>query len=211
MPENRRYHSIVRAEQAEQTRAAIIDAARELLVSDGFARTTVHRIAATAGVNVDTIYRSIGRKSEVVRAVVESAISGTSQAVPAAQREYVRQIRAAGSAGEKLDLYADAIIGIQRRVAPVFAVLRDASRADEASGELWHEIAERRARNMREFAADLRATDELRPDLTDEDVADVIWSMNSPEYWILLVEERGWSPERFRAHLADAWRRLLLS
>ena len=64
---------------------------------------------------------------------------------------------------------------------------------------------------MREFAADLRATGELRADLSDDEVADVVWSMNGPEYWILLVGDRGWTPERFGAFLADAWTRLLTS
>ncbi len=207
----RRYHSPVRAEQAVQTRAAIIDAARQLLVTEGFARTTVHRIAERAGVHVDTIYRSVGRKPELVRAVVESALSGTSEAVPAIERDYVQQIRAATTAGEKIDIYAAAITQIQQRLAPVFLALRDAARTDESSLRLWEEIAERRSRNMRELAADLRSTRELRTDLDDDTVADIIWSMNATEYWVLLIDRRGWSPERFRTWLADAWRRLLLA
>ena len=71
------------------------------------------------------------------------------------------------------------------------------------------EIA-RRAANMRLFAADLRATGELRPDLTDEEVADIVWATNSADYYALLVDGRGWSPERYGRHLADAWRRMLL-
>ena len=64
---------------------------------------------------------------------------------------------------------------------------------------------------MREFAADLRATGELRQDLSDGQVADIIWSMNAAEYWVLLVRERQWSPEQFATWLADAWTRLLLA
>jgi hypothetical protein len=64
---------------------------------------------------------------------------------------------------------------------------------------------------MRDFAADLRATGELRNDLDDSAVADVIWSMNGTECWMLLVGRRGWPPERFRDWIADAWRRLLLA
>jgi hypothetical protein len=63
---------------------------------------------------------------------------------------------------------------------------------------------------MRDFAAGLRATGELRPDLTDDEVADVVWSMNGVEYWVLLVRERGWTADRFRLWLTDAWIRLLL-
>jgi hypothetical protein len=36
------------------------------------------------------------------------------------------------------------------------------------------------------------------------------WATNAPELYLLLVRERGWSPERVEAWLADAWRRLLL-
>jgi hypothetical protein len=64
---------------------------------------------------------------------------------------------------------------------------------------------------MRLFAADLRVTGEVRPDLSDEEVADIVWSMNSAEYWVLLVTERGWSPDRFRTWLVEAWTRLLLA
>jgi AcrR family transcriptional regulator len=72
-------------------------------------------------------------------------------------------------------------------------------------------IAERRASNMRLFAADLRSTGELRDDLTDDEVADVVWSMNAADFHALLVGRRGWSAERFGEFLTDAWTRLLLA
>jgi hypothetical protein len=34
--------------------------------------------------------------------------------------------------------------------------------------------------------------------------------MNGPEYWTLLVTDRGWSPWQFGNHLTDAWQRLFL-
>jgi hypothetical protein len=52
--------------------------------------------------------------------------------------------------------------------------------------------------------------DLLRPDLSDDEVADIVWSMNAAEYRALLVGERGWTPERFGSWLADAWVRILL-
>jgi hypothetical protein len=64
---------------------------------------------------------------------------------------------------------------------------------------------------MRQFAAELRHTGQLRDDLSNEEVADVIWSMNAAESWLLLVGQRGWTPERFGDWLIDAWKRLLLS
>ena len=59
------------------------------------------------------------------------------------------------------------------------------------------------------LAADLRATGELRADLDDDAVGDIIWATNSHEYYLLLAS-RGWSPDRYAAHLEDLWMRLLL-
>jgi hypothetical protein len=63
---------------------------------------------------------------------------------------------------------------------------------------------------MRNLAADLRVTGQLRDDLTDDEVADIIWSLNAVEHWVLLVGERHWTPDRFQRWLTDAWIRLLL-
>lgn len=63
---------------------------------------------------------------------------------------------------------------------------------------------------MRRLAADLRSTGQLRTDLSDGEVADIIWSMNAAEHWVLLVRERGRSQARFTQWLVDAWLRLLI-
>src|SRR5512146_1466836 len=195
------YHSPRRAEQAIATRRAVLDAARELFIERGYAVTTVADIARRARVAVDTVYATVGRKPALLREVLETAISGGDHAVPAEQRDYVALVRAAQGATKE----------IQTRLAPVYLALRDAAATDPDSAAAWREISERRARNMRAFAADLRATGELRTDLSDDDVADIVWSMNGPEYWTLLVGDRNWSPERFRDHLTDAWQRMFLA
>jgi len=207
----RAYHSPRRAEQAAATRLAVLAAARELFVSNGYTATTVAEIAERARVSADTVYATVGRKPALLRELVETAISGTEQAVPAEQRAYVARIRVATSARDKITIYAQAITGIQQRMAPVFLALRDAASSDQECASLWAEIATRRATNMGTFAADLRTTGELRTDLSDNQVADIIWSMNAAEYWVLLVRERAWTPAQFEAWLTDAWTRLLLA
>jgi AcrR family transcriptional regulator len=206
----RQYHAPRRAEQAAATRSAVLAAARELFVTRGYPKTTVGDIAAQAGVSIDTVYSAVGRKPVLLRELVESALSGTDHAVPAVERDYVRKIREETTAAAKIARYAEAVTSIQQRLAPVFLALRDAAVHDPACAALWREIADRRARNMRDFAADLRSTGGLREDLTDDEVADVVWSMNAAEYWVLLVHERGWTPARFQAWITDAWTRLLL-
>ena len=120
------------------------------------------------------------------------------------------RIAAADTALDKITIYAHAITAIQQRMAPVFLTLRDAAATGADCAGLWTEIPTRRAPNMIDFAADPRSTGQLRKDLTDGQVADIILSMNAAEYWDLLVRERGWTPEQFGDGLIDAWTRLLL-
>jgi AcrR family transcriptional regulator len=206
----RRYVSAVRAEQAAATRHAVLLAARELFTEKGYAGTSIAAIAGRAGVAVDTVYAAAGRKPALLRELVETALSGTDQAVPGEERDYVRAIRAATTARAKLAVYAEAIAAIGVRMAPVHRALAEAAVTDADCAALRAEIDARRAANMLLFAADLRATGELRAELTDREVADVVWSMNAAEYRALLVDGRGWSAERFGGWLADAWARLLL-
>ena len=63
---------------------------------------------------------------------------------------------------------------------------------------------------MRLLVENLAATGRLRAGLTADVAADIIWSMDSPEFYLLLVEQRGWSLESFERWLAEAWSRLLL-
>jgi AcrR family transcriptional regulator len=193
--QGRRYHSPRRVEQAVATRRAVLDAARDLFVDKGYLATTVADVARQARVAVDTVYATVGRKPALLREVLD----------------YVVRMRAATSAREKIQIYVAGLIKIQPRLAPVYLALRDAASTDAESAALWSEISGRRATNMRMFAADMRATGELRADLSDDEVADVVWSMNGPEYWTLLVGDRGWSPERFGAFVVDVWTRLLLA
>src|ERR1700712_1623954 len=166
----RPYNSPRRVQQAALTRQAVLGAARELFVENGYTATTVAEIAARARVSVDTVYSTVGRKPALLRELVETAISGTDQAVPAQQRDYVARMRAAATARDAIVIYAQAITAIQQRMAPVFLALRDAATGDPDCAVLWTEIADRRARNMRALAADLRATGELRDDLSDDQV-----------------------------------------
>jgi hypothetical protein len=161
-------------------------------------------------VAIDTVYASVGTKQIVLRTLIEAAISGTGRAVPAEERDYVQAIRAEPDARGKLTIYAQALGRIHERLAPLIRALKDAAPADDALAALWKTIADRRAANMRLFAADLAATGQLRANVDLDEAADVIWATNAPEFYLLLVGERGWSPDKFEAWLVRAWTRLLL-
>lgn len=206
----RKYDSSSRKKAARLTRNAIVDAARRVFLEKGYAAATMPAIAQAAGVALDTIYAAVGKKAALFRLLIEMAISGGDGAVPAEDRQYVKAIRAESDPAQKLRIYAAALRTIQEELAPLFRVLQGAAPLDPELASLWQSISQRRAKNMRLLAAELAATGRLRRHLSVEKAADVIWSMNAPEFYLLLVEERGWSSRDFEEWLADAWARLLL-
>lgn len=205
----RRYVAPQRAAAAARTRDAILSAARELFSARGYDGTAVTEIARRARVSVDTVYAAVGRKPELIRQVIDQILGEGRGPVPAEQRGYVEEIRAAATGEDKIAVYARALGRLMPDVAPLLLALRDAGANDPTCRLVWTEIGERRATNMRLFAADLRATGQVRHDLDDQVVADVVWATNSPEYFTLL-RSRGWSPARYADHLTDLWCRQLL-
>ncbi len=206
----RGYNSPLRVQRAAQTRSEILKAARDLFSTHGYGATTVTQVAARAGVSVDTLYASVGRKPELMRAVIDSVLGGSDEPLVAEERTYVRQIRAAHSARDKIEIYAAALAELLPQITPLQEALKEAGRTDPACARAWTDLVERRSGNMLLFAQDLRATGELRDDVTDQQVADIVWSTNSVEYYLLLTQ-RGWSPSQFGALLSDLWTRGLLT
>jgi AcrR family transcriptional regulator len=209
-PVKRTYDNTTRKERSEATRSAVLVSARRLFLERGYRATTVSAVADEAGVNVDTDYALVGRKPVLLRELIEHAISGTDRAVVAEQRDYVRAIQAEPDAGRKLAIYAGAVTRILERMAPLYLALREASSTEPEALEVWQEISERRAVNMRKLVRDVRAAGGLRPGLSVTEAADTVWATNSAELFVLLTRERGWTPARYERWLADTWRRLLL-
>jgi AcrR family transcriptional regulator len=208
-PVKRRYDTTARRQSAARTRATILAAARQLFTERGYAATSMTAIAERAGVALDTVYASAGRKPELARLLIETAISGTDQAIPAEQRDYVQRVRAAPDASTKITIYASAITAIAPRMALVLGIIQQAGPDEPELARLWAEIAQRRAANMRLFVADLATTARLR--LDQEQAADIVWATNAAELYQLLVGQRGWTPQRYEQFLADTWQRLLLA
>jgi AcrR family transcriptional regulator len=206
----RPYDSSRRRAAAGRTRARVLLAARDLFLTEGYAATPVAAVAQRAGVSVDTVYSSVGRKPALLLAVHDMVLAEGDAPVAAEQRDYVRAVRAAPTARAKIETYAAALARVLPRTVPLLRALRDAAPDDPECGAQLARISERRAANMRLLAADLRATGELRADLDDDRVADLVWSMNSPDYFALLAG-RGYSPAAYAALLVDVWTRTLLA
>jgi AcrR family transcriptional regulator len=206
----RTYRSPRRAEQAAATRRRILRAARQLFTPRGYPDTSVAEVARRAKVSVDTLYASVGRKPQLLLAVHDMVLGSADEPIPAEQRDYVAAVRAASGARAKLATYAEALERLLPRTVPLAESLRVAAQSDPDCRTVWEGLNRRRAENMLRFAADLRATGELREDLSDEEVAHLVWVTNSPEYY-QLATSGGRTPRQYAAQVLDLWTRALLA
>src|SRR6478735_139705 len=206
----RAYRSTVRTEQAAATRRAVLTAARELFTTTGYAGTTVADIARLAGVSVDTVYTSVGRKPQLLLAVHDMALGGGDEPVAAQGRDYVAAIRAADGARAKLEAYALALGERFPSVVPLGESLQVAAERDPACRAALEGLDARRAANMLRMAAELRSTGEVRSELTDREVAHLLWTTNSTAFY-RLATSGGRGPGDYVAMVLDLWTRTLLT
>src|SRR4051794_30190567 len=89
----RPYDSSGRRTQAQRTRADIVNNAQGLFLEYGYTGTTMAAVAAGAGVSVETIYKSVGNKPAVLKAVLDVAILGDDDTVPMLDRPMVAELR----------------------------------------------------------------------------------------------------------------------
>ena len=198
----RRYDTRRRAEQARQTRATVIAAARRLLVRDGFAATTVASVAAEAGVSVETIYKAFGGKPGLVRAVCAEALAGEGP-VPAEERSDEMQVRERDPR-KIIRAWGDLTAEVAPRIAPVLLLVRAAAAADPEMAGLRAEMEASRLNRMTRNARNLAEAGYLRDGISAEHAAEVMWTYSAPEFYELLVLSRGWSAERYGTFIAAA-------
>src|ERR1019366_6454278 len=89
---SRRYESPRRREQAEQTRATILETTRKLFETQGYPATTMSEIAAEAGVALKTVYVAFESKAGLLRALWHLLLRGDENASPVGERAWYREV-----------------------------------------------------------------------------------------------------------------------
>ena len=201
-PSRRRYDASGRRVRARQNREQIVAAARLLFGRDGYARTTVAAIAAQAKVSPETVYKGFGSKGALLGAAVSASIRGDAEATPLRRRPVIEAIRREPDPHRQLQMYGRLLARVNPRLAPLVRVMREAAPADHEIAGMLAQLKADRLDGMSEFAALLAARRALRPGVSKQQATDVLWTLNSPELYELLVLERGWSPRRYGGWVA---------
>jgi|SRR5581483_10058516 len=199
----RTYDSTRRREQARATRREVLACARRLFLERGYAQTTMPSIAEAGGVSKEMLYAAWGSKAGIVQALLRETLRGDEDGAPLEQSARIAAIRAAGSARAALELYGQLLAEVQPQLAPMLRLLRHGAAGDEELARMLRRNSADRLAGMRRFAEHLAERGALAPGLGIERAGDVLWTLNSPELFDLIVEERGWTPEQYGSWVAS--------
>jgi AcrR family transcriptional regulator len=206
----RRYHSPRRREQAAATRREILEAAQRLFERQGYAATTMAAIAAETGVALKTVYVAFETKSGLLRALWNHLLRGGQDDVPIGEQHWYRQLVAEPDAERQIRMTARNSRLVKLRIAGVLEVIRSAAPLDPDIAGLWRRIQSDFHANQGVIVESLQAKRALRRGLRAERATDILWTLNHPNLWQLLVDERGWTPEQYEAWLFETARAQLL-
>lgn len=206
----RPYDSTRRRKQAQETRRAILEAARRLFLKRGYASTTMASVAEGAGVSVEAVYKAFSNKAGLVKAVFDVAIVGDDKPIPMLQRARVARMRAEPDARRKFEMYGEHLAEAGARAGALQLLIRSAADGHPDAANVWDQMVAEHLTGMTEFARHLHDGEHLRPDLSVDDARDILWTYSSVELYDLLVLRRGWDPERYGGWIAEALTAALL-
>ena len=205
---NRKYSSAVRDEQAARTRARILDAASELFLERGYARTTMKDIADLAGVARDTVHAVFGSKARVLTALIDLRLVPDGSVANVTQRADAQAVRDEVDQRKQIELFARFITGLSIQLRPVFEILRTASAVEPEMAKVFEEMDRFRMNNMQTYAKWIAARGPLRVSM--KRAGEIIWALASPDVGRMLCDELGWTQTQHATWLSDTLIRTLL-
>jgi AcrR family transcriptional regulator len=195
---------------AEATQRAIVEAASRLFIEHGYLATTLNGIAREAGVAIQTIYNSVGSKSDVLSKVLDYAAAGEHAPTPAptfvlAQTEQEPDPR------KILDQLVDFWRESRRRTAPFYRLLRQAAALDQDAADLERARAQERLRSYRTGASTLADRGALRDGLSIDDAAAIIHAIGHPDLYRFLVIDQNWTADHWATWVRSTLEAALLT
>src|SRR5438132_7408384 len=199
----RSYDSSRRRAQADETRSLVVRTARDLFIERGYGRTTLADVGQSAGVSVETIYASIGTKAELLHRAWDITVGGDDRDIVFHERSEVLAIRNEPDLTRRLMLHAAFSTHTAQRIGPFQLMVQSAAGADPTAAAMLDEMGRQRLAGIGVMAAEAAKTGQLA--VPEEECRDVIWSMTDGMLWHRLVNERGWTNERFADWLGHSW------
>lgn len=188
----------------QDTRNRLLQAAADEFPVHGYAATTVTKLAAAAGVSVQTLYLAWGSKRALLRGYMDNALAGGVGSPEDAAKRFTGLVPR-----ERLTELAALVTEIAERAATGWRLYRDAAAIDPEIAADWDELQMLRHRTITRVLHPIPAA-ALAGGLTPKHAVDTAWTIASPESHDLLVRRLGYPLDEFRAWMEDTLIRSIL-
>ncbi len=209
-PPKRKYDSSRRKDQARETRHQIAEAARSLFIKRGYSGTTIDAIAQEAGVAPETVYAIFRNKRKILSHLMDISIGGDEQPIRLLDRPEPRAVLHDTDQQHQIMMISQGISEIMGRVAHLFEIMRSAAKTEQDIEDLLNHLLNERLENMTTFVQNIANNGGLREGMEVSAAAELVWTITSPEVFLLLTRDRNFSQEQYAAWLQTTLVRLLL-
>ncbi|HEY1671507.1 MAG TPA: TetR/AcrR family transcriptional regulator [Streptosporangiaceae bacterium] len=179
-----------REEYPEQTRAAVIAAARRLFAENGFFQTKVEQIAKLSRVSPATVYAQCGGKQGLLRSLMDS----WTQAPIVVETE--QEALAAADAALVMQTLSTAYLQITTQWGDVIRVVIDVAPHDDESGAVLATAQRRHNRDLTAICRHLEDIGALRDDVDARLASRIITYFYGIDGLLRTRDVFGWSLER---------------
>jgi AcrR family transcriptional regulator len=210
-PPRREYDSTRRQAQADETRRHILEAARKLFTVRGYAGATAEAIAIEARVALQTVYAIFKNKRKIlVNLMNVSSPTGDEDHIPITERSGPQAVARETDQRRQLQMFAEVVAYNLDQVAVISKIMVEAAKTEVEIDRILQKLNKQRLEHMTLAVQQIAANGPFR-EKTDESYAiDTVWTLTSPEVFLLLAQDRGWPKEKYAQWLADTLARVLL-
>lgn len=192
----RRYTSDARTQAAQDTRRRILAAAALLFGRKGIDAVTIADIGARAKVAASTVYAIYKSKDGILRALMEQSLFGRpfqdAQQLLAGVTDPVALIELTSHVSRAIYQSEGSDLSLLRRASGFSPALR---KMEQEFERLRYEMQEPRLQL-------LFRSGKARPGLSLEDARRILWMYTSRDVYRMLVDEGGWTPDRYQQWLS---------
>lgn len=194
-----------RRARSARTEERIVRAATELMLRDGYARTSLTEVAHAAGVSPRTLYVRFATKPDLLKRMIDVAVVGDVDEVPLAERPWVATAFGGSTVDERIAALAGGIAAMHERLAPLVALGVEVEASEPVIAE---QAARARAGNhglLHGFWGALARDGLIAPDTDVDRVAESTMLLSAAETAVLRRRTFGAeTPEQYASWLAGA-------
>jgi len=193
----RSYRSTLRQQQAEATRARVLAAAAELFATDGYARTTLAKIAAAAGVSAETV-QGQGSKAALLIAAIEYAGFGVAGEKNVFNLDVGRHLLTIDDLDGALDYIAETTTDVHLRTAPLAPALFGGANADDELERYMEDLFASIKLQMHRMLDVFHDRGWLRADVSFDELLETMVVVCSVETYLRITHRDGLSVDTYR-------------